>query len=281
MFWENLRYELIGGILVELIFFLARKSLLITAPYVRIWKETSFLYGILRNQRFAQWKPQSARYVALRAIKARGAKQDSSQPVLNLLESFLQNREPVVLLGEPGAGKTTALEALTYRLARRAFLYNLSLWFGLLLIAGTLFRYASILVIPWLAAFFLWEPLIRRATVPIFLEARSDYAGGEVKEWRAKILQDRLGNKPLFGSPHHVTLLIDGVNEVTANLYDMFVEGWRSLLKNQRQNRIIFTSRVGEDPSEQLEINSVLTVCDLDDVGVKEFLQVYGREKVI
>ncbi|MGH7456296.1 MAG: NACHT domain-containing protein, partial [bacterium] len=106
-----------------------------------------------------------------------------------------------------------------------------------------------------------------------------EYAGGQVEEWLEKLLQKRLGNKPLFASEHCVSLLVDGVNEVQANLYGIFMEGWRSLLQNQRSTRIIFTSRAGEDPSSRFGLSHVLTVYDLDDTGVKEFLQVYGREK--
>ncbi|MGH7454820.1 MAG: hypothetical protein ACRENG_25920, partial [bacterium] len=69
-FWANIRYELIGGVLVEFLIFGARKSLLFTAPFLRLWKETAFLRGILRDPRFAQWNPKTARYIALRAIKA-------------------------------------------------------------------------------------------------------------------------------------------------------------------------------------------------------------------
>ncbi len=83
MFWEdlfkNLLPEVVGlalGILIELIFWLFRKSLFLTAPYVRLWKETVLLHRILNDQRFAQWKSKAARYVALHAIKARSTKQE-------------------------------------------------------------------------------------------------------------------------------------------------------------------------------------------------------------
>jgi HEAT repeat protein/energy-coupling factor transporter ATP-binding protein EcfA2 len=246
------------------------------APFVRFWRETAYLRNILHDKRFAQWKPETARYVALCAIKAQSGR-EMPRPVLDLLQESLKRGEPVILLGEPGAGKTTALEALTYRLARRAYRWNILLWFLLLLIAVLLSRQMPSLALLWLASFSLWEALARRLIVPIFLEARSDYIGGEVKGWIENVLKAHLGTRPLLGSYRRAALLVDGVNEVRAGLYETFVEGWRSFLREQR--RAILTSRTGEAPSERLEGSTVLTICDLDDAGVREFLEVYGREK--
>jgi len=246
------------------------------APFVRLWRETAYLRNILHDKRFAQWRPETARYVALCAIRAQSG-QEMPRPVLDLLRESLKRGEPVILLGEPGAGKTTALEAFTYRLAQRAYFWNILLWLVLLSIAALLSHPVPLFALLWLASFLLWEALARRATVPIFLEARSDYTGGEVEDWIENVLKTHLGAKPLLGSYWRAVLLVDGVNEVRAGLYETFVEGWRSFLRAQR--RAILTSRTGEDPSGRLEGSTVVTICDLDDAGVQEFLQVYGREK--
>jgi HEAT repeat protein len=281
MSWDVVLLTSATALITDFIVGLAKKSPpYLIAPYLRLWKESSLLHRILHNERFSNWKPQAARYVALRAIKAQGANQELPEPVLDLLESFLRRREPVVLLGEPGAGKTTALEALTYRLAKRALIYNRLIWLALLVVTAVLAFAAPLFTFIWLASLILWEPLVRRFTVPMFIEARSDYFGGGVNEWCERIFKERLGAKPLIGSRHRVALFIDGVNEVQASLIGRFVEGWRARLRDQRACRVIFTSRGGEEsPAQRLSVEKVLSVCDLDDDGVREFLQVYGREK--
>ena len=106
------------------------------AAFRRTWKISQLRDKILNNKDFAQWKPQTARYVALQAIKAQDAKQRTPQPAMETLEAMLQRGESIVLLGEPGAGKTTILQALTYQLAHRAYYHNLWLWSGLLFVAA-------------------------------------------------------------------------------------------------------------------------------------------------
>lgn len=246
------------------------------------WKDINYLHRIiyakLNNERFARWEPKTTRYIALKAIKAQSANQEIPQSVLDLLESALNRGESVLLNGEPGAGKTTALEALTYRLAQRAYRYSIFLWFVLLIVATFFLFLSPILSVFWLSSFFLWESLVKRYSLPLFLEARFDYQGGDVKEWREKKFKDCFGDKPLFGSYDRVALFVDGVNEIPS-LHGVFVEGWRVLLETQKQLRVIFTSRAGENPSPSWKITNTWTVCDLDDSGVREFLKVYGREK--
>lgn len=281
LLWQAILGASITALITDLVVGVAKKSPpYLIAPYIRLWKECSLLHNILHDERFSHWKPQTSRYVALQAIKAQGANQESPQPVLDLLESFLKRSEPVVLLGEPGAGKTTALEALTYRLAGRALLYDRLIWLALLIVTAFLSIAAPIFTFVWLASFILWEPLVRCFTVPLFIEARSDYSGGDVNEWSERVFKDRLGAKPLIGSRRRVAFFIDGVNEVQSSLFGTFVEGWRARVRDKRARRVIFTSRGGEEnPAQRLRVENVLSVSDLDDDGVRAFLKVYVTEK--
>ena len=253
------------------------------APYWRLLKETLFLRKVLRSSRFETWKSEADRYVTVRAIKASGAHQEQPQPVLDTIETFLKRGEPSVLLGEPGAGKTTVLEALTYRLARSAYRHDIAVWAISVFVFGLLFYLAWPIAVLWLVSFSVCEIFGRRATVPLFIDARSDYGGGDVSDWYEKIMKVSLGEKPIFGSRSHAVFLVDGTNEVQADLHGTFVEGWRALLRPTREPkrplRAILTSRIGEDPSPALGLETPMTVCELDDASVEEFLKVYGREK--
>jgi HEAT repeat protein len=253
------------------------------APYWRLWKETLLVRNLTRSERFESWKPKSDHYVALRAIKAKVAHRDEPQPVLEVLENCLKDGLPTVLLGEPGAGKTTALEALAYRLARSAYRCDITVWTILTAVASLLFYFDWRLAAAWIASFSIWEILRHRAVVPLFIEARSEYGGGDVSEWREKILKDSLGEKPLLTSRNQHAFLVDGMNEVQASLHGAFVEGWRGLLQPTRGPkhpvRAVFTSRIGEDPSPILRPETLATICELDDSAVREFLRIYESRK--
>src|SRR5436190_10779327 len=180
MRWQITVATLVGALLPDLISRLTRSAPpVLIGPYLRLWKEFWLLRSTIHKKRFSNWKPRSARFVTLQAIRAGDGSQESAQPVLDLLESFLKRGEPIVLLGEPGAGKTTALEALTYSLAKRANNYNSLIWIALLLVAVPLGFVGSVFSLIWFAAFILWEPLVRRFTVPLYVEARSSYIGGD------------------------------------------------------------------------------------------------------
>jgi len=252
------------------------------AAYHHLMKEIALLRRVIDNARFAKWSPKTIEYSALRTIKVKSTSQPISQSALDLLESHLKRGEPVVLLGKPGAGKTTVMEALTYRLARRALRHARWLLIGLILVAVLLLFVAPILSLVWLATFFLWEPLVRRTIVPLFLDARK-YRGNVVNDWILKTLEKELGEKPLFGWRNRLAFLVDGVNEVQTNLYEAFGDDWRSILQQKRRHRVIFASRTAQGDqgglTQRLGLNDALTICSLDDVGVEELLKVYGRRK--
>ena len=170
------------------------KALLVLffAPFVRLYKERAHLKDILKeNEDFTQWAPKSEYYPALSGLRV-----SETEPALDLLEGSLERGEPIVLLGEPGSGKTTAVQALTYRLAQRACWCNLLIWFFLLLIAALFLFVMPILALVWLALYYLLEPLLyswerfaRLSMVPIFLEARyfssnPDDDVRKVRQWK-------------------------------------------------------------------------------------------------
>ena len=252
------------------------------AAYHHLMKEIALLRRVIDNARFAKWSPKTIEYSALRTIKVKSTSQPISQSALDLLESHLKRGEPVVLLGKPGAGKTTVMEALTYRLARRALRHARWLLIGLILVAILLLFVAPILSLVWLATFFLWKPLVHRTIVPLFLDARK-YRGDAVNDWILKTLEKEWGEKPLFGWRNRLAFLVDGINEVQTNLYETFGDDWRSILQQKRHPRVIFASRTAQGDqgslTQRLGLNDALTICSLNDLGVEELLKVYERQK--
>ena len=249
------------------------------APFVRLWKETIYLRNIIHNDRFIVWGTQSKRYVALQAVKAKEAHQDKAIPVIELLKLSIKDSRPVILLGEPGVGKTTSLQVLTYHIARHGYIINILLWVVLIFVATSLIFVDPTLTLIWLFSFFLFEFLVHRNYVPLFIEARSDYLGGEVKKWRDELLKQNFGDKPLFGSFNRVVWIMDGVNEIVASVYPVFIEGWRAEFISQPLQRIIFSSREREQPTIRIGQIYTLNICDLNDDGVLSFLSVYGYQK--
>ena len=71
---SNLTGLLIWGV-AEAICSLAKKTPFwlaqqILAPIARSWRELSYLRNLVHDERFAQWRPRTRRYVALRTVKA-------------------------------------------------------------------------------------------------------------------------------------------------------------------------------------------------------------------
>lgn len=246
----------------------------------RLIKEVLLLHRTLyHDTRFTKWGPKTLEYWALCAIKAHGAGDSKPQSVLDLLESHLKLHRAMVLLGDPGAGKTTVLEALAYRLARRAILQIRWVLIGLILIALLLLFVSPALTSIWLVSFFLWESFVRRAPVPLFLDARKGYKDGAVGGWITEILQETFVDTPLFGWRNRFVFLVDGVNEVSTDVYEKFLDGWAEILRRGRYSQAIFTSRTAQDPSSWLGIESTFSLCVLDNAGVRELLKVYEQRR--
>ncbi len=280
---------LLGAIsAVDVIHAIAKKSPpYLFAPYLRLWKEYRLLRRILHDPTFSAWSNSKGRYVALQTIKVDEAHQGSASPrplaVLDVLQDHVKRHESIILLGEPGAGKTTAVQALTYGLAKAAYFWLLILFLVMVSAASSivLLGYDWVFALLMLVSFVAWEPLVRRTTIPLFVEARSDYSGGDVKKWHDELLCSRLGTKPLIGWHGRPVLLIDGVNEVQAVHYGVFIEGWRATMKETHMRpRVVFTSRSGVSPAPIVNISTEFHICDLDDEGVQSFLRVYSSERI-
>jgi len=238
----------------------------------RQWKERVYLRSILRDPRFAQWKPEAQRYVALRAIKAQKSGGASApQPLLDLLHDHLKRREAVLVLGDPGAGKTTAMEALTYRLAHTAYRRSTFVWFAWLGAAAILLLWSPLAALIWLGGGLVIISRARWWVTPFFLELRAFFGPG-ARDFLAAAVKEATGDETLLGAKGRCLFLLDGANEINRDHAARFLETWRQ----QNPPLAFLTSRTGEKPA--LEAPTV-EVCELDDEGVKAFMGVYLRER--
>lgn len=249
----------------------------------RNWKELCYLRGILRDDRFARWKPEKQQYVALQAIKARPSSinptspetvtSSKPRPLVDILEGSLSHCESVMVLGEPGAGKSTALEAITYRLAKKAYRKSFLVWWIWLSGAAILLPVSPLLALTWIASFLVIWSRLHLWTTPFFLELRS-YFESNAREFLKKTLEENLGDKGLLDIEGRCLFLLDGVNEIHQGYAAQFIETWRL----QKSAPVaFFACRIGEKPD--IKVPHILQTCELDDEGVRTFIAVYLREK--
>jgi HEAT repeat protein/energy-coupling factor transporter ATP-binding protein EcfA2 len=277
--------------ITELLLDVAKKTPLwlprqLLGPVRRLWGELCYLRALVNDPDLNRWAYQ---YVTLRAIKARPAKGTAEpKPLLSLLRNHMGQGQQVVVLGEPGAGKTTTLEALAYHLAQRAYRVQVAVWavfLGLIVLLMTFHspRWALLLL-----AILLFDFVFRCWPLPLFIELRH-YEGGAVEDFLKKTVAGRVGGQALserlrsYVERGRLMWLLDGVNEVRGETYESALDGWRECFTPGHyfaRAQVVFTSRTGENPADRLGLKEVLEVLDLDDGGVRDFLHAYGSEAV-
>ena len=245
----------------------------IIAPFIRLWKENSYLHNILYKmdkKRFARWRNK---YVALKGNKL---EKDFRKEIIaiDILHECIKNSTPAILAGNPGSGKTTTLETLTYQIAVSSYKINIFFWFGFLFLACILLFFSPLASFIYLASYFLWEPLINRPPIPIFVEVRSlNDEISNMGKWHDEQRKEIIGGKPLFGSQHRIVWLIDGVDELTSEaLYANFIKGWKKIIQEGRVARVIIANRTWKSLSSEFGITSIVEILELDDNLVKSFL---------
>jgi HEAT repeat protein/energy-coupling factor transporter ATP-binding protein EcfA2 len=240
-----------------------------------LWKEQVFLYQTIKDARFVQWKPKSKKFVTLKAVRAQEEGLfKTAEPLIIMLKNYLRKGESLLILGEPGAGKTTVLEAFNYQLARTAYRWNTFAWLFLEFVAIILIFWSPAGLLIWLIAFPITVKFLHPWKIPIFLELRAFFES-DIHNYFEKEIKERLGDTNLLNIKGRLLLLLDGTNEINQNNYAQFIEGWNQQKKTKNQTYL--TSRLDEKPN----VKGVITiiVCELDDKGVKSYAQVYTREK--
>lgn len=273
----------------ELVLSLVKKHRFwIFSQFKRFFGELAYLYS-LYNSRLNRWGES---YVGLGAIRAQGSQQ-SPQPLLEIIEkTLLADRGQLMIQGDSGSGKTATLEAATYGFARRALISQSLSWILLVLILVILFLSHVpiwVILLVSVSAVFVLDLVFRLWPLPFLIELRT-YKGGQIEEFLKTMVAASIGGRDIANSLHsyvgkrRIIWLVDGVNELKGGtVYVDALEAWRASLRPARslaRAPVVFTTRTGEQPIGILEITDVVTIEELDDDGVREFLRVYGSSDV-
>ncbi len=274
----------------------------ITQTYnvIRLWlKELNYLRALLYHKDYEEiwhWKPQTQRFVALQAINASGDIENKQRSLMQILLEFStqKTRNSILISGPPGAGKTTALKALTYRLAVRAYFRNIFAWllwlgvstvfslpvllekFGFWSPSAAIVRaitFAPILSILVFAGFPYLLNNFRPWKTPIFVRL-SSFDSHDVEEYLQSIIPIKKNNEKIPHWKNRFFFALDGVNEIRRTRYDDFLDGWELIATSVKG---VLTSRSGEIP-EKLQAQEI-HVQELSLSGVKTFIGVYLHEK--
>jgi formylglycine-generating enzyme required for sulfatase activity len=223
-------------------------------PWHRFW----YLRGLAANPQIRQWEADFARLNLARGkrpittteVMATGRRQDM---VTLLYDAFLQkdnDQRRVLVLGEPGAGKTTGLERLALEFARQD----------------------------------AWRLGIGRP-LPILLRL-GNYRDGDLITFVREEMGRAVGGQSGMVLSHgletllakgRVVLLCDALDEALGEQRNLVLSELDRFLRSPRYDRVsvVITARTREDPGGRLPPLPVYTIQDLHDEAVRAFIAVY------
>ncbi|MCB8952678.1 MAG: NACHT domain-containing protein, partial [Ardenticatenales bacterium] len=225
------------------------------------WHRYWYLRGLARNPDLHRWQVDFARLklvsgrqaVVTAELLADGERRD----MVMLLQEFVLRRQAesraVLVLGEPGAGKTTGLERLTWELARQG---------------------ARRLGWNW--------------PVPVLLPL-GRYQEGSLTDFAAQQMRTAVGGRSgkvlsqgleTLLEAGRIVLLCDALDEALGARRDLVLAEIDRLLRSQAYAavRLALTARTREEPGSKLRDLPVFTIQDLSDEAVAVFVRVYRQE---
>jgi len=163
--------------------------------FPRLWGERTYLRSIMEHEEVSR---RNMQYVALHAIRGQSDGKDARiEPLIGLIEKSVKEFKQVLVLGEPGCGKTSTLYSAAFRFCQTARYGQNLCWTCLLLSIviptllayriwdtswGQLLKYplATVGLLIGIAELCLLERIFRRWQIPVLIELRS-YSGESVE----------------------------------------------------------------------------------------------------
>lgn len=224
----------------------------------RFW----YLYALTHTEVLARWKTRFAtlhlgrgpRYVDSVEVLDQGERRDLVELLYHAVTRRHSDNRHILILGEPGCGKSTALERLALKLAS----YSLG-------------RMGLIGPIPVLIQ---GRDLMETPTIEAIL-------GSALKRWTRgstrKILTKPESVRRLADSPRLV-FLFDALDEITGPRRDKVLNILASLSSTAGSAHVssIVSCRTRQDPEHALPNYQTYSILDLSDDAVMAFIRIYG-----
>lgn len=256
------KYGLIGAILILIISLVLNAWLSTEKELQANWRWHRWLYlkrlktYLLEKEgqrNFGQLDLRQRTRSPMPQIVGDGVLQNMVETLLDLIRDDEKPACKVLILGEPGSGKTTGIEHLTYQLAIDAVGHY---GFG--------------------------------GRIPV-LAHLGDYSNGPIVDFAAanlKILAGKSGEvlgkglKKLI-EKDQVILILDSLDEALGDRRDVVRAQLKELVESEsyRSLPVVITGRTREDPSSGLDRLQVFEIQDLDNPAVKTFIKNYKPPK--
>ncbi len=227
------------------------------------WHRYWYLRALAQNGQLRQWEKK---YVRLTMARGRHTTPDAEVPtrgerhevVEELREIILEGKHGyrrALVLGEPGSGKTSALERLTWDVARWGL--RQQGWGGPIPVLLRLGNYQDGKLMTYAA-----EEM---------LQAAAGHSGKVLSRGLADLLKNG-----------RVALLFDALDEALGERREPVLAEIDGLLRSQQydQTPVVITTRTREEPGNRLGGLLLYTLQDLSDENIAELIQVYGQEVV-
>lgn len=185
----------------------------------------------------------------------------------SVLDTFQRIQNNIIILGQPGAGKTTSMKRIFQMFTNQELTSKFS--FPLLVKLRELKDYD----------YSIFNFLSKQLNINIEIYQDTDVITDEsVRKTVTKIMKTHFWEDfdlysrffSLFFNTNKILLIIDGYDEVPLNAQKNINRELKSLAQSLKTSKFVLTSR-GSDYQLELQNSTVLEICPLDNIQLKEF----------